>query len=332
MKKYLLIFALIALNGIHENVFAKKVKFSVNMSGQTLSPNGIHVWGDFQTIIGQGPDWTPGNTQLIKETTDTNIYSLVVDLPAFAKYEYKYLNGDQGYEVEVVPEESRANYNFSDNRWIYVDSLDNDTLDIGAVMFNGNAPAGLTLIRYKVDMQSYTESPLGIHVATNYQGWNAATDRMYSFSNHVYELIHYVNTGNIEYKFYNGNTSSDAETVPLTCANNGNRSVSLTADKVMDSWCFSSCNICIPLFTQNMFSEGIKISPNPSNGQLLLDVSTLTEEYHVNVWDCTGKTVAAWKDLKGPQNLSAHALQQGIYFITIQSAGKQYTQKWLLTH
>ncbi|MBK8686725.1 MAG: hypothetical protein IPN26_18020 [Bacteroidetes bacterium] len=48
---------------------------------------------------------------------------MVVDLPAFAKYEYKFLNGDQGYEVEVVPEESRANYNLSDNRWIYVDSL-----------------------------------------------------------------------------------------------------------------------------------------------------------------------------------------------------------------
>ncbi|MBK8686726.1 MAG: hypothetical protein IPN26_18025 [Bacteroidetes bacterium] len=55
MKKYLLILALIGLNAMHKNVFAKKVKFSVNMSGQTLSPNGIHVWGDFQTIIGQGP-------------------------------------------------------------------------------------------------------------------------------------------------------------------------------------------------------------------------------------------------------------------------------------
>ncbi|MBK8686724.1 MAG: hypothetical protein IPN26_18015 [Bacteroidetes bacterium] len=32
-------------------------------------------------------------------------------------------------------------------------------------MFNGNAPAGFTLIRYKVDMQSFTESAQGIHVA-----------------------------------------------------------------------------------------------------------------------------------------------------------------------
>ncbi|MBL0105706.1 MAG: hypothetical protein IPP51_19130 [Bacteroidetes bacterium] len=106
---------------------AKKVKFAVDMTGIVINVTGMHISGDFQTEIGLQNDWVSDSTSLYQESADTNIYSIVVDLPAFRLYEYKFLNGDQFYEAEFVPIESRVGYNFDDNRWLYVDSLGDDT-------------------------------------------------------------------------------------------------------------------------------------------------------------------------------------------------------------
>jgi len=165
MKKFLFT-ALLVTVSIH--VFAKKVKFAVDMTGIAINTTGMHVSGDFQTLAGfAGGDWNSGSTSLTQEGT-SDIYSIVVDIPAFAKYEYKFVNGDQFYEAEFVPELSRVLYNFNDNRWLYVDSIANDTTFVGAIMFGGNAPAGLTLIRFYVDMQNETIAAGGMHVAGNF--------------------------------------------------------------------------------------------------------------------------------------------------------------------
>ena len=88
MKK---IFLIISLVSVISFAHAKKVKFAVNMTGQTISTYGVHVAGDFQTIAGfTGGDWA-SNTTLMTQEADTNIYSIVVDIPAFSKYEYKFL-------------------------------------------------------------------------------------------------------------------------------------------------------------------------------------------------------------------------------------------------
>src|SRR5207248_6349550 len=112
MKKFLL-FALTLFS--LSTALAKKVKFAVNMTGQTINTLGVHVWGDFQVAAGYTSDWAPNLTLLTQEAADTNIYSMIVDIPAFAKYEYTFLNGDQGYDAEFVPQESRVGYNFNTN-------------------------------------------------------------------------------------------------------------------------------------------------------------------------------------------------------------------------
>ena len=96
MFKKLIILALVFNTGF---VFAKKVKFAVDMTGQVISPNGVHISGDFQTEAGYPTDWDAEATTLTKEGS-TNIYSVTVNIPAFRKYEYKYVNGDKFYEVE----------------------------------------------------------------------------------------------------------------------------------------------------------------------------------------------------------------------------------------
>ena len=86
--------------------------------------------------------------------------------------EFKFVNGDQGYESEYVPDEVRVGYDFDDNRWMYVDSLSNDTSFIGAVQFGLSSPANKFAIRYKVDMTNVSLTANGVHTSTNYNAFS----------------------------------------------------------------------------------------------------------------------------------------------------------------
>jgi len=184
MKKHLLGLSFVLFV---TSVSAKKVKFAVDMTGIVTSTLGIHVVGDFQEAAGYPLNWDPSATTLTKEGS-TDIYSIIVNIPAFTKYEYRFVNGDQTYESEFVPDESRVGYNFNDNRWMYVDSLANDTSFVGAILFGGNAPAGLSLVRYKVDMKnSLPVSPNGVHVGTDMDAFSPTKVRLYSFGDSIYD-------------------------------------------------------------------------------------------------------------------------------------------------
>src|SRR5512138_643604 len=95
---------------------SKKLRFSVDMDTVTINPTGVHVFGDFQGVAGfPGGDWQSNTTPMTQVGTSA-VYSVIVDIPAFVKYEFKFINGDQSYEVEFVPDQARVGYGFNDNR------------------------------------------------------------------------------------------------------------------------------------------------------------------------------------------------------------------------
>lgn len=297
---------------------AKKVKFAVDMSGIVVNTNGIHVSGDFQIAAGYAANWDAAAT-LLSQESDTNIYSIVVDIPAFNKYEFKFVNGDQFYEVEFVPIESRVGYDFNDNRWMYVDSLSDDTTFIGAIRFAQNAPDGKQMIRFKVNMKNQSSiSNNGVHVAGSHQSWNLASTRLYSFVDSVYELISFVDSGTYQFKFFNGNTISNSETVPSSCANNGNRSVTTIGDIVLDPVCYSSCNVCYPTAVETIKTNTITIYPNPSNGIINLALSQTSKDIQINIIDLTGRTLLS-KNFNNidKATIDATSLSNNIYFVRI---------------
>lgn len=325
MKKNLLTFLLVLLAATS---FAKKVKFAVDMTGQILSPNGIHVSGDFQTLAGfAGGDWNSASTTLTQEGT-TDIYSIVVDIPAFAKYEYKFVNGDQFYEAEFVPEQSRVGYNFNDNRWIYVDSIANDTSFVGAILFAGNAPAGLTLIRFFVDMQNENVSANGVHIAAAFQGWNPAQDILYSFGNNVYEVISYVTIGSCNYKFYNGNAVGTEEIVPNACSVFGNREVQVSYDTLLNVVCFSSCVACVTGINENSVSQSLSLKPNPANNYSLLQLSDDGLSHTISVTDVSGRMLREYKNYSEKTlRIEKEHLEAGIYFVNVVGEDSDKTIK-----
>ncbi len=305
------------------NVYAKKVKFAVNMKGQDVSVNGVHVSGDFQTLAGySGGNWQSNTTKLSQSVADTNIYSIVVDIPAHAKYEYKFVNGDQFYEVEFVPIESRVGYNFNDNRWLYVDSIVNDTTFVGVILFSGNAPEGLTLVRCLVDMQSVASiSTSGVHLAGNFQNWNPAGTRLYSFGDSVYEIISYVDTGYYQFKYYNGNSVANAENVPTSCAVNASRGIQVTKDTVLNVVCFSKCSGCNNTGFETLISMiNYQIFPNPSSGLFTINFNDIIVYHHVTLADITGKEIGNYDIYNNPSfTIEKTALSSGVYFVNITS-------------
>ncbi|MBI1837588.1 MAG: T9SS type A sorting domain-containing protein [Flavobacteriia bacterium] len=314
--------------------FAKKVKFAVDMTDQIVNTTGVHIAGDFQTIAGfAGGDWVSNSTLLSQELNNPNIYSIVVDLPAFAKYEYKFINGDQFYETEFVPIESRVGYNFNDNRWLYVDSLSNDTTFVGAIRFSQNTPIGMNLIRFKVNLSNEIVASNGIHLEGNFQGWNTISTRMYSFQDQVYEYIAYQDTfiTDCTYKFINGNTMNDEEIIPSACSVFGNRSVIYDKDTVLATVCFSACENCIN--TSNL-SELKSISsstiyPNPFETSALLVFNDSELEHQIQIYNSAGICVRTYSSIKTESvSIEKGNLDSGIYFISINSSAKNtHTQK-----
>lgn len=255
--KRLLLLSLVSLLAVGM-ANAGKIKFAVDMTGQTVSGNGVHIAGDFQSEAGASSDWVPNETMLSQEGS-SNIYSIVLDIPANVKYEYKFLNGNTWGDVETVPNESRVKASgagANDNRWIWLDSNSNgDTLFIGAVGYGGNAPAGKYLVRFRVDMATSTVDAEGVHIAGSIQGWDPSKTQMYNVAGGtVYEYIAYLDAGSYEYKFVNGNAWGKDESVPSGCATNNNRAVTVSnADIDQAAVCYGSCSACptapIPQYT-----------------------------------------------------------------------------------
>lgn len=327
MKK---LFPIVAALVITTQLSAKKVKFAVDMTGQTLSPNGIHVVGDFQEVAGLGSNWNPGSALLSKEGT-SNIYSIIVNLPAFRKYEYRFVNGDQTYEAEFVPEESRVGYNLVDNRWIYVDSLANDTTYQGAILFGGNAPSGKTLIRYKLNTNRMGTVPAaGFHVSTSYYAFDPAKTRLYSFGNGIYEIIHFVALGSYTYKFHNGNTTASGETVPSGCSNGGYRSIALTKDTVLGILCFGECTECQDVGLNELVSSqpAPVIYPNPAEESIRLLNAEVNSK--VEILDLSGRTVLSITLASADNEIPLTELPRGFYYVQVKGSVKSGAAKLVL--
>jgi hypothetical protein len=311
MKKILL--AALSLF-IISSASAKKVKFAVDMTGQTVNITGVHIWGDFQVAAGYATDWTPNITPLTQETADTNIYSIVVDIPAFAKYEYSFINGDQSYEVEFVQLESRVGYDFNSNRWLYVDSIADDTTFVGAIMFSANAPAGMTLVRFLVNMQNESSvSSNGVHIGGTWLG--PIRMRMYSFVPNVYEIIQYMPNGSYNYKFYNGNTIPDGETVTGSCAVFGNREINVTGDVILASVCFGECTDCPVGIDEVANANSIKVYPNPLQSYSIVELENTTTSI-VYLSDVTGRIVRTFNLSSNNLRIEKANLTAGVYFVS----------------
>ncbi|MEO0405665.1 MAG: hypothetical protein AAF193_12410, partial [Bacteroidota bacterium] len=100
---------------------------------------------------------------------------------------------------------------------------------------------------FQVDMSNVVVDPAGVHLAGSFQGWDASTNPMNDLGGGLWTLTVAVPVNaTYEYKFINGDTFGGAEEVPMECAVNTNRELTVgEVDITIPTVCFAECDICI---------------------------------------------------------------------------------------
>jgi hypothetical protein len=225
------------------------VTFQVDMNGQTVSGNGVHVAGNFQAAAGFPGDWNPGAAELTDDNAD-GIYTLTVDIPA-GQYEYKFINGNDWPQEEGIPVINQKGGGNS-NRFFAVTAwhADNGGWTMPANLFGGSAPAGKVAVRLQIDMSNQTVAPEGVHVAGDAitPNWTPQHGTATESANNKYAYVTNVDPGaTYQYKFLNGDFWGDDESAPDACGSGGNREVTVAdADVITEAYCFGTCDLCAP--------------------------------------------------------------------------------------
>ena len=122
-----------------------------------------------------------------------------------------------------------------------------DNITVVADTFS-STPITTSIVTFRVNMQYQTVGANGVRIAGNFQGWNpAATPMTRSLTDtNVWLFSDTFNVGDtLQFKYINGNSWGQAESVPATCATGGNRTYIIApSNPTLPLVCFSSCTNC----------------------------------------------------------------------------------------
>jgi Secretion system C-terminal sorting domain len=208
-------------------------EFTVNMTGQTVSPEGV-----FLKIQ------NPNVGRLLKMTnTGNNIYKVIVKATPTEVQNYIFQNG---IVTENVPVACRGQ-NTTFRSFIPTVAQPNPI----PVCFNacntscaGNAAT--VNVTFRVNATGETVSPSGIKLVGSFNNFSTTATPMTLIGNNVYEATVPITIGEVvTYKFLNGNTF---EAVPPGCAiNDGNGNLNRffsvpAANTTLNTVCFNRCD------------------------------------------------------------------------------------------
>ncbi|MGB6036096.1 MAG: T9SS type A sorting domain-containing protein [Cryomorphaceae bacterium] len=247
------------------------VTFQVDMNGETVSPNGVHVAGSWQNGLpdsdDQNGDWQAGANMMTDDNSD-GIYELTAIVEP-GSYQFKFINDNAWGNDESVPGEIAIGGNrfFAVTDWH--GSIDNEDggLILAPVVYGGTAPAGKVAVRLNVNMSNETTSEAGVHVAGTIiePNWTAPYGTCSPFGVNEWGYVTYVDAdATYEYKFINGGTFDDPNenvTDPACGLPGGNRTITIGSETtVTESFCYNSCETCADpnvTFTVDLSNEDV---------------------------------------------------------------------------
>lgn len=241
------------------------ITFAVNMrdvivNGGTVDT--VSVAGNFQDeVIGQNwTDWSPGQILLTDPDGDF-IYTCTLRLPE-GFYEYKFVNGTAWGDDEAVPLACQWNQ----NRSVNIDTTNNAQIALPPVCFASCDPClqvDTIEVTFSVNMRDLIRQGIivdTVSVAGSFQSevlgqsWSDWSPGQFLLSDpdgdSVYSATVRFKEGFYEYKFVNGTSWGQDETVPFDCQWNTNRFLDIdTLNNIqidLPTVCYSSCIVCNP--------------------------------------------------------------------------------------
>ncbi len=190
------------------------VIFSVDMSNEIVSLEGVHLFDSFQ-------GWDPAATAI--SDAGGGIFKLTLSLVEGVHHNYKSVNEITRDDVEYVPEVCGEDNGLGEyNRYVDVpvDDLVLDPVCLG----RSTECLPPVEISFQVDMSIEEVSIEGAHMAGSFQGWDTESSPMPDVGEGIFTYTATLYIGDYhEYKFINGITWVDDETVPAGCAAGENR-------------------------------------------------------------------------------------------------------------
>lgn len=228
------------------------VTFIFDLNGLEASAEGVHIVGDFN-------GWNLGAHPMSPLADNPNKYTIELTLDP-GLHEYKFVNGLDWAGADAPP--TACAMGDCGNRFVEVQP-DSEAFTL-SYCWGRCASCQLTSVLFRVDMQDEDVNPEGVHVAGDFQGWlGDATPMADADGDGIWEALYSFDvawlglTGELHYKFLNGNTWDTAEVLSGECADgNGNRAILIDPSQdfvagwgyqssdVSDAPCFNSCQAC----------------------------------------------------------------------------------------
>ena len=228
----------------------RQITFQVNMNNEVISPQGVHIAGDFQSVAGFGSNWSPSSTEVLDDNAD-GVFSITVFIPE-DNYEYKFINGNSWGMDESPPVECSVGP--TNNRSLLVNE---SNLTLPAVPFNGCLPT----VNFSINMQNQNISPNGVYIVGDFQqaagfsqNWDAGITKLEDLNeDKTYDISINIPEGNYDYLFVNGTDSLNSESLPINCYNSSkNRKINVISGVNSPvTHCFNTCEECDPYLTTN---------------------------------------------------------------------------------
>ena len=236
----------------------QSVTFQVDMTGLTVSPNGVHIAGSFQ-------GWNPGGTPMTPAAHNGNIYTYTTNLPLGDVVEWKYVNGNAWGSEEFVPGACAINGQGGGNRSHTVATGNNllSPVMFGSCSVFTPVPVNVT---FMLSMQGQTVSANGVHIAGSFQGWNPSTSALTQDPQNptVWSYTHngLMSGDTVYYKFINGNAWGQDESVSGSCVfpGSGNRYLIVPlVNTTLGLVGYGSCSASNPIITFRVNMTGLTI-------------------------------------------------------------------------
>lgn len=292
------------------------VRFRVDMTVESaVSPNGVHVAGEFQ-------DWDPAADGL-SDPDGNGIWELITSFDASALdgiLVYKFINGN----AWTNPNENLTGEECADDFGNRVMALESENLVLYGDETTGAAPCyngcgtcvAPTDVTFRVDMTTQESvSVNGVHVAGSFQGWSPSTNPLFDDDGDgIWEATYGIASGDIQFKFINGNDWSgggegnvDNELIVGDCAAEGsdNRALTIGTEAIVYEVCYNSCALeCVE-------------NPDPADITFRVDMSE--EDVNANgVWAIGNFTTPNWQS--GGVQLTDDNVD-GVYELTVNISG-----------